>query len=244
MTCQILVGSCNFAKPIWEINLGVLILAIITINNIQKKDMSMLGIFNKAHHAISFLLKTIFEQIDKNDELVQLADKIDWYGIGQKLQGCFKECGRQALPIRLMVGLLIIKYMYNLSDEKVLNMYKISPYIQYFCGEDYFKIKKPCSNAMLSVFRSRIGEEGCKYIFQESVRVHGEKALEEDVVVDSTVQPKNITYPTPTKLLAKVLGYCYYYANKLNISLSDTYRDSTKPLLRTLRFEKKQQKGR
>ena len=243
MTCQILVVSCNFVKPILEINLGVLILAIITINNIQKKDMSMLGIFNKAHHAISFLLKTIFEQIDKNDELVQLADKIDWYGIGQKLQGCFKECGRQALPIRLMVGLLIIKYMYNLSDEKVLNMYKISPYIQYFCGEDYFKIKKPCSNAMLSVFRSRIGEEGCKYIFQESVRVHGEKALEEDVVVDSTVQPKNITYPTPTKLLAKVLGYCYYYANKLNISLSDTYRDSTKPLLRTLRFEKSNKKA-
>ena len=94
MTCQILVVSCNFAKPIREINLGVLKLAIITINNIQKKDMSMLGIFNKAHHAIRFFLKTIFEQIDKNDELVQLADKIDWYGIGQKLQGCFKECGR------------------------------------------------------------------------------------------------------------------------------------------------------
>ena len=132
-------------------------LARITINNIQKKDMSMLGIFNKAHHAISFLLKTIFEQIDKNDELVQLADKIDLYGICQKLQDYFNEYVRQTLPIHLKIGLLIIKYMYNLSNEKVINMYKKSPYIQYFCGEDYFKIKKPCSNAMLSVFRSMIG---------------------------------------------------------------------------------------
>jgi len=133
--------SCNFAKPIWEINFGVLMLARITINNIQKKDMSMLGIFNKAHHAISFLLKTIFEQIDKNDELVQLADKIDLYGIGQKLQDYFNEYVRQTLPIHLKIGLLIIKYMYNLSNEKVINMYKKVHISSIFAEKTILKLK-------------------------------------------------------------------------------------------------------
>lgn len=203
----------------------------------------MLGIINKARRAISFLFQSLFQQLDEKDELVQLADKIDWYGIGEKLKGCFAEMGRQALPIRMMVGLLIIKYVYNLSDEKTLNAYKKSPYVQYFCGEDEFQKKKPCSDGMLSLFRKRIGEEGCKYIFQESVRIHGDKALEEDVVVDSTVQPKNITYPTATKLLVKVLGYCYHYAKKLDISLTNSYKDMIKPLLKILRFEKNNKKA-
>ncbi len=203
----------------------------------------MTGTINKERHAISFLYQTIFQQIDKKDELVLLAGKIDWNGIGQKLQKFFSDGGREALPIRRMAGLNIIKYMYNLSDEKVIDAYKKSPYIQYFCGEEYFKTEYPCSNAMMSVFRKRIGEKGCSYIFQESVRIHGDKILEEDVVVDSTVQPKNITYPTPAKLLAKVLGYCYYYANKFNIPLSDRYKNIVKPLLRTLRFEKSNKKS-
>ena len=198
----------------------------------------MVSILNKAHEALSLLYQTIFQQVDQKDELIQLADKIDWYGIGEKLKGFFSDKGREALPLRLMVGLLIIKYIYNLSDEKVVDAYKKSQYVQYFCGEQHIQKHKPCSESLLSQFRTRIGEEGCKYIFQESVRIHGENALEEDVVVDSTVQPKNITYPTPTKLLVKVLGYCYHYAKKLNIHLSDSYKDLIKPLIRTLRFEK------
>lgn len=198
----------------------------------------MVSILNKAHEALSLLYQTIFQQVDQKDELIQLADKIDWYGIGEKLKGFFSDKGREALPLRLMVGLLIIKYIYNLSDEKVIDAYKKSQYVQYFCGEQHIQKQKPCSASLLSQFRTRIGEEGCKYIFQESVRIHGENALEEDVVVDSTVQPKNITYPTPTKLLVKVLGYCYHYAKKLNIHLSDSYKDLIKPLIRTLRFEK------
>ena len=84
----------------------------------------MVSILNKAHEALSLLYQTIFQQVDQKDELIQLADKIDWYGIGEKLKGFFSDKGREALPLRLMVGLLIIKYIYNLSDEKVVDAYK------------------------------------------------------------------------------------------------------------------------
>ena len=94
----------------------------------------MVSILNKAHESLSLLYQTIFQQVDQKDELIQLADKIDWYGIGEKLKGFFSDKGREALPLRLIVGLLIIKYIYNLSDEKVIDAYKKSQYVQYFCG--------------------------------------------------------------------------------------------------------------
>jgi len=45
-------------------------------------------------------------------------------------------------------------------------------------------------------------------IFQASVALHGEKAMEKEVVIDTTVQEKNITFPTDTKLRVKVVGRC------------------------------------
>ena len=35
----------------------------------------------------------------------------------------------------MMVGLLYLKYAYNLSDDQVLDRWLESPYMQYFTGE-------------------------------------------------------------------------------------------------------------
>ena len=40
--------------------------------------------------------------------------------------------GRGSLPVRMMVGLLYLKYAYNLSDDLVLERWLGSPYMQYF----------------------------------------------------------------------------------------------------------------
>ncbi len=45
-------------------------------------------------------------------------------------------------------------------------------------------------------------------IFEVSVTLHGDKAKEEEVVVDATVQEKNITLPTDTKLPTKIVTRC------------------------------------
>ena len=42
--------------------------------------------------------------------------------------------GRPAKPLRLMAGLLMRKYLENLSDENVVVQWKRNPYYQYFCG--------------------------------------------------------------------------------------------------------------
>jgi IS5 family transposase len=38
-----------------------------------------------------------------------------------------------------MVGLLLLKQLENLSDERVVLQFKRNPYYQYFCGYSIFK---------------------------------------------------------------------------------------------------------
>ena len=99
-----------------------------------------------------------------------------------------------------MVGLLLLKQIENLSDENVVLQFKRNPYYQYFCGLEEYTPALPCHATKLVKFRNRIGKEGMEYIFQMSVHLHGNKAKESQVIVDSTVQESNITFPTDGKL--------------------------------------------
>ena len=63
----------------------------------------------------------------------------------------------------------------------------------------------PCDPSELTHFRKRIGTDGAERILASTIDLHGEKAKEKEVVVDTTVQEKNITFPTDTKLAAKIV---------------------------------------
>jgi IS5 family transposase len=71
-----------------------------------------------------------------------------------------------------------------------------NPYFQYFCGESVFQWKFPCDPSDLAHFRHRIGEFGVEKILAASILLHGKKVLSEDISIDTTVQEKNITFPT------------------------------------------------
>ena len=95
-----------------------------------------------------------------------------------------------------MVGLLLLKQMENLSDEKVVLQFKRNPYYRAFCGLTEFSQALPCHSTERVHFRKRIGTEGFEKIFAMSVQLHGKAALGKAVNIDTTVQEKNITYPT------------------------------------------------
>ena len=175
--------------------------------------------------------------LDPNNRWVKLSNKMPWTKIEGKLSVYFcKDNGRPCLPIRRMVGLLLIKQLKNLSDEAVVEDWQEQYYWQYFCGEIEVQHKPPCVANELSAFRKRIGEEGAKFIFSISVGIHGSEAQEKRAVVDSTVQVKNITYPTDAKLYVSVISRLHKLIIKHSIKPRRSYVRELRALRLRLRY--------
>ncbi len=58
-----------------------------------------------------------------------------------------------------MVGLLLLKHVYHLSDEGVSERWVYDPYFQYFTGEAFFEHRFPYERLGLSHCRRRIGDK-------------------------------------------------------------------------------------
>jgi len=162
--------------------------------------------------------------LDPNDRLYRLAQKIPWAAIESDLARFYKSGGRPSLPIRVMVALTILKHTFNLSDESLVEQWRQNPYWQFFSGESFFRWKLPCDPSEMTRFRNRIGDEGCERILKASIEVQRQRVdVTRDVVIDSTVQEKNITYPTFAKLDTKVIDRCRAIAAAEGITLRQSY---------------------
>jgi IS5 family transposase len=172
----------------------------------------------------------MMSQLDQSDPLLALSRSIPWSELETAFSPLYKNGGRGAKPIRLMCGLLMLKQLNNLSDEVVVEQWKQNPYFQAFCGETSFQCCLPCHSTELVKFRQRIGREGIETLFSISVKLHGEKAEEATVLVDTTVQEKAITYPTDTKLAIKIINRLNKLAKAEGIKQRRTYVKEVKEL--------------
>ncbi len=180
----------------------------------------------KADHDDLFLIR-LDQLINLRHELAQLADKIDWDWIDAQLAPYFSDQGRPAEPVRFMVGMFLLKHTYALSDEQVWDRWVYDPYFQYFTGEEFFQHALPHERSGMSHWRKRIGER-LDILLQESLRIaHDTGALKKSdlarVTVDTTVQPKNITFPTDAKLLETAIRQLGKLAKEHDVPLRQSY---------------------
>ncbi len=172
------------------------------------------------------------EFIDMNNELVLLGNRIDWQWLENEFISLYSTVGQPAMPVRLMVGCLILKQLYGLGDETLAHAWVMNPYMQYFCGEAFFQHHFPCDPSDFVHFRKRIGEEGVEKIFKHSVELHGKQAKSKMVLSDTTVQEINTTFPTDDKLAKKIIDKCNSIAREENIQQRQSYSRTSKQLLR------------
>ena len=176
--------------------------------------------------------------ITMDHSLVQLSKRINWDDLEEKLSIHYcPNNGRPGIPIRTISGILLLKRMFNESDESVLERWVENPYWQYFCGEVYFQYRPPFDRTELIKFRKRIGEQGSEFLLKASIDLYPKKEIQEkEVLIDTTVQEKNITYPTDVKLQKKLIEKCRKIAKEENVQLRQTYRKELKQLLIDQRF--------
>ena len=199
--------------------------------------------------------------LDSKHPLFRLANAVDWSLFEKSFAPLFcADNGRPPKPIRLMTGLLMLKHLRNVSDEQVVAQFTENAYYQYFCGLDAFSTSAPCASSELVYFRHRIGEEGVELILKESIRVNlviedrkkeendrrngkdgrGRKSdKEQTAFIDSTVQEKNVTFPTDSKLLNKITDHCHKVAKAEGIKVRQSYAKEIKCLKLTQRFRGK-----
>src|ERR1700752_4000287 len=145
--------------------------------------------------------------LDMDHALVKLSRTIDWSFLEERFGAVYEDKpGRPPLPTRLMAGLAMLKHTYDLSDEVLCERWPENPYYQFFCGEEFFQHRLGFDRSSLTRWRQRMGEERLQALLQESLAVATRtEAIEPSglnrVIVDTTVQPKNVMFPTDARLL-------------------------------------------
>jgi transposase, IS5 family len=165
--------------------------------------------------------------INMKHELVQLTGKIDWDWLDGEIAPLYSDKGRPGIETRFVIGLLLLKHIYGLSDEGVCERWVHDPYFQYFTGEEFFQHAFAHQRSDLSHWRTRLGDK-LELLLAESLRVaHESGALRtkdlERVTVDTTVQPKAITFPTDAKLLHASIKGLNRLARKHGVRLRQSY---------------------
>ena len=167
--------------------------------------------------------------IDLNHPLVALAGKVDWAFLERTFGEAYTDGpGQPPLPTRLMAGLTILKYTHDLSDEVLCERWVENPYYQFLCGEEFFQHKLVLDRSSLTRWRQRMGEEKIKALLQESlsiaVKTEAIKPSElSEVIIDTTVEPKNVMFPTDARLLNRAREILVRLARKRGVPLRQSY---------------------
>lgn len=179
----------------------------------------------------------ILKFADQDHSLVCLANKIDWQSLEQHFGSTYKYGpGQPPLNIRLILGLHLIKYLYNLSDDGVVSKFIDSPYCQYFCGKIYFEHKLPCDPSSLTRWRKRIGSDGFEKLLKETIDLAKRENLVKPsefrrIYLDTTVQEKNIAFPTDARLCFKGIRLLNAQAQRLGLTVKQSFKFTAKKLL-------------
>jgi hypothetical protein len=167
--------------------------------------------------------------VDLGHPLAKLAGSVDWGFLEEQFGAVYSDkAGHPPLPTRLMAGLAILKHMHDLSDEALCERWIENPYFQLFCGEEFFQHQPPFDRSSLTRWRQRMGEEKLVALVQESLNVatRAGAAKPSDfskVIVDTTVQPKAIAFPTDAKLMHRARERLVRLAKQHGVRLRQSY---------------------
>lgn len=190
------------------------------------------------------LFRAQFDQLlDHSHSLFILANKIDWNRFETALADCYcPDLGAPAKSIRLLVGLHYLKHTFNESDESLLERWVENPYWQHFCGFTTMQHKLPLHPTSLTKWRQRVGVEQLVGLLEETIALAvREKQVTKrelaQVNVDTTVQEKNITHPTDSKLYHTAIVQLGRAAKKRGVKLRQTYvRVAKKAAIKVSRY--------
>ena len=175
--------------------------------------------------------------IDPSHGLVKLSKVVEWNRLDDFFGSTYcSDNGRPGVSTRLMVALHYLKYTRNLSDEDVVATWVENPYWQYFSGMKWFKHELPINPSSMTRWRKRIGEAGAEELLKETIKaglkLKAVKSFQlKRVNVDTTVQEKEIRFPTDARLYDRARQRLVDFAKERGIKLRQNYNRKSKQML-------------
>lgn len=167
--------------------------------------------------------------VDASHPLVKLGSRINWVAFEELLEPTYHDkTGAPGIDTRLMVALHYLKYRHDLSDEAVLAGWVENPYWQHFSGRQFFEHKLPIDPSSMTRWRQRLGEAGAEAMLKATIEsgvAMGaiRPAQIAHVNVDTTVQTKDVRYPTDARLCDRARERLVKQARQEGLSIKQSY---------------------
>lgn len=182
-----------------------------------------------------FLEEKLANKLNSQNKLYKLRDLINWSDLEARALSSIevKQFGRSRKDHRVMLALTMLQAMYNGSDAFTEEELTENIYWQYFCGYEYLQADIDVSEATIRRFRNALGEDGYNEILKELLRVGikvgaVKKKDLDSVIIDTTVQIKNIKHPHDAYLMGTAREKIVDLCKKLGIPLNETYAKTFK----------------
>ena len=164
----------------------------------------------------------IFDKlIPKNHLLVEIDEVVDFSFVYEKLKDNYSTIGRESKDPVMMFKILILEYLYCLSDVKVVERTKTDVVFRWFLG---LKLDDSVpDDTTISYFRiNHVGEEKFEEFFNEVVKQCIGKGLVKSrrYIIDSTDVAANVNYPSEKKLARKSFERVIKELEKINFEIA------------------------
>ncbi len=175
--------------------------------------------------------------VNPDHAMVKLAAVVNWERLDKLFGKTFcPEKGRPGHSTRLMVALHYLKYTDNLSDERVLNVWVDTPCWQHFSGMKWLAHELPIHPSSMTRWRKRIGEAGAEQLLRETIQAGLRLKIVKNsqlkrVNMDTTVQEKEVRYPTDARLYDRARARLVKAARQRDIPIRQSYVRKAKELV-------------
>lgn len=168
-----------------------------------------------------------YGQLDPDNRWVRMAELVPWDEVEKAYAKGFGKTGAPAHPARMALGALLIKRIVGCSDAALVENVAENPYMQFFIGMREFGSECPFGASTLVAFRKRfpdgeIARINALVVERARREAEGDGGCDDDscdgsndgnddgaagnggtLVMDATVAPSNIAYPTDVRLLSE-----------------------------------------
>jgi len=161
------------------------------------------------------------KRLNPNNRWIKLAKIVPWDELSKVyFKKMSHKMGRKSISPRIILGTVIIKHMKSLSDEDTIEEIRENPYMQYFLGLREYTYDQIFTPSLFVTIRKRLGEREFRYLIEKIVSTteaviarqkEQKKKKQSDtdddngnkghLIVDATVAPADIKYPTDLDLL-------------------------------------------